>query len=160
VVAHRFPANLRRRYEKLTRFPRGFLVVGDAICSFNPIYAQGMSVSALQALALREALTGEPDGIAPRFFAAAAKPIGIAWQMATGGDLALPVVEGPRPLPVRFINAYFNRVLTAAEHDMRLAEKFMKVQSLLAPPATLLTPGTVGQVVGGNVRRRSSHGTG
>ena len=120
IVAYRFPANLRRRYERVRRFPTGLLVLGDALCSTNPAYALGMSVAALQAAALQDTLAGGDRDLAlavlPR---AAAKPIDRAWQLTVGSDLALPQVQEPRPLPVRIINAYVNRVLTAAERDPR-----------------------------------------
>ncbi|MHA6760931.1 FAD-dependent oxidoreductase [Streptacidiphilus sp. PAMC 29251] len=154
ISAHRFPASVRRRYEKLTRFPRRLLVVGDAISSFNPIYAQGMTVASLQAMALRDSLSGDLDQVAQRFFRKAAKPIGVAWQMATGSDLALPQIEGPRPLPVRLINSYMDKVLAAAETDMVVAERFLKVQYLLEPPTRLSTPGIMWRVFAGNRRRR------
>ncbi|MFF4269819.1 FAD-dependent oxidoreductase [Streptomyces sp. NPDC001536] len=152
-VAHRYPASVRRRYEGLERFPDGLLVFGDAICSFNPVYGQGMSVAALQADALRECLGHGRDRLAHRFFRAAARRIEVAWQMAVGSDLALPQVEGDRPLPVRLSNAFFGAVLTAAERDPVVAQEFVKVSSLLSAPLILLTPGTLGRVVRGNLRR-------
>ncbi|MBT2421762.1 FAD-binding protein [Streptomyces sp. ISL-22] len=153
-VAHRYPASVRRRYERLERFPDGLLVFGDAICSFNPVYGQGMSAAALQAGALKDALAQGGDQLPRRFFKAAARRIEVAWQMAVGSDLALPEVAGPRPLPVRLSNAFFGRLMSAAEHDSALTQEFVKVSSLLAPPTILLKPATIGRVVLGNLRRR------
>jgi len=96
---YRIPSNLRRHYERMTRFPKGYLVMGDAICSFNPVYAQGISVGALEAEALdgclREASVRQTmNDLAHDFFRRAAKVIDTAWRMAAGEDFRFPGVEG------------------------------------------------------------------
>ena len=160
IVAHRFPANVRRRYERLRRFPAGLLVFGDAICSSNPAYALGMSVAALQAEALRDSLAGGDHDLARRFFRAAARPVGMAWQLTVGADLALPQVKGPRPPPVRVINAYVNQVLIAAERDPAVAEQFMRVVALQAPSKRVFRPSTALRVLLGNLRHSRVPGMG
>ncbi len=159
IVAHQFPASLRRRYDRLSRFPAGWLAFGDALCSTNPVYALGMSVAALQAQALRSSLRGGDGELSRRFFRAAAGPIDMAWQLSVGADLALPQVRGSRPLPVRVINSYVDRVLTAAERDPVVAEQFLRVASLQSSATSLFRPSTAVRTLLG-IRRRGAPNSG
>ena len=148
VSTFRFLANRRRRYDKLRRFPAGLLVTGDALCAFNPIYGQGMTIAALEAAALRDCLRGGDTRLARRFFRAAEKPVQVAWNMAVGADLALPYVSGARPLSMRLINAYVGRLLIAAQHDPAVAARFLRVSAFLKPPSRLMTPLMMARVFG------------
>lgn len=152
LVTHGFHANQRRRYERLKRFPDGLIVVGDAICSFNPLYGQGMSVAALEAIELQHSLGQGEHRLARRFFRAAGKIVDPAWDLAVGGDLALPEVLGHRSLILRISNAYIERLLRAAEHDPIVAQAFGDVSDLLAPPQEVIRPGILWRVLRGNIR--------
>jgi 2-polyprenyl-6-methoxyphenol hydroxylase-like FAD-dependent oxidoreductase len=149
VAAHRIPADLRRRYQSL---PGGLVPFGDALCTFNPVYGQGMTVAAREAIALRDCLAAGPDGLERRFLRAAARTIDDAWTLATGADLAQPTVAGPRPARVRLINAYLRRLHAAAEHDPKLALAFINVVAMLDRPRRLLYPGPLGRVLAGSLR--------
>jgi 2-polyprenyl-6-methoxyphenol hydroxylase-like FAD-dependent oxidoreductase len=82
----RFPESVYRHYAELESFPRGLLPLGDAICRFNPVYGQGMSVAIQEAQALGQLLSARassPDplnGLAQAFFTAADAIIGVSRQ--------------------------------------------------------------------------------
>ena len=139
-VQFKYPASQRRHYELLTRFPKGYMVFGDAICSFNPIYGQGMSVSAQEAMVLSACLREGLDGLAQRFFKRAARVIDIPWGIAVGNDLRFPEVQGPRSGQTKFINWYIDRLHTVARFDKTVSLAFHRVTNLMAQPPSLMHP--------------------
>lgn len=158
-ASYKFPANLRRRYDRLRRFPAGYLVIGDGLCSFNPIYGQGMSVAALEAEALGECLQGRGSAGRGRplwraFFRRASRIGDIAWTLAAGADLALDGVEGPRPPGFPVLNWYLGRLQNAAGREEGVCRAFFDVSNLLAPPATLFAPRIALRVLGPGGGRR------
>lgn len=157
VVQHRLPSSQWRRYDKMRRFPDGLLVCGDAMCSFNPIYGQGMTVAALEAVALKEALRHGTTELTRRYFGSAATSIRAAWNLAAGSDLTFPEVEGNRAPGMRVINRFVDWVLTAAEHDPVVVRQFIRVTGLLDPPTRLFNPAFVLRVAAVNMRHRRRH---
>jgi len=136
----RYPANIRRRWERVRRLPDGFVATGDAVCSFNPIYGQGMTVAALQAVALQRCLEHGDRRLTRRFIHTAAKIADHAWKMATGADLAVPNVDGPRTVPLQLVNAYTDRLLRVAATNPTVAVAFIRVAGMVDPLPTLARP--------------------
>jgi 2-polyprenyl-6-methoxyphenol hydroxylase-like FAD-dependent oxidoreductase len=150
-VPFRFPASVRRRYERLAAFPAGLLVIGDAVCSFNPIYGQGMTVAAAEAMTLRALLARDALPDARRYFRAIAAAIDVPWDIAVSADLAFPQVPGKRSAKVRLVNAYLPRLHAAAAHDEALAASMIRVIGLKDRPEGLLRPDRVLRVLRGNL---------
>jgi flavin-dependent dehydrogenase len=142
IVGHRYPASRRRHYEKLSSMPIGFLLIGDALCSFNPTYGQGMTSAALQTKALDQLLqsTNDIHQLAPRFFRRVAKIIDIPWQLAVGEDFRFPDTVGKKALGTDLMNRYAEYVQRATHTDPQVYAAFLRVMNLLAPPGSLLHP--------------------
>jgi 2-polyprenyl-6-methoxyphenol hydroxylase-like FAD-dependent oxidoreductase len=149
AVSYKYPSNMRRRYERLARFPRRYLVMGDALCSFNPIYGQGMSVAALEAVALQECLARESslDTLWRPFIQRASRIIDTPWTIAAGSDFAFPGVTGAKPAGTDAVNWYLDRVHRAAATDRVVCRTFFDVANLLAPSTALFHPRVVARVV-------------
>lgn len=143
----RFAASVRRRYERLTRLPDALLPLGDSICSFNPIYGQGMTVAAEQAFVLRRHLRRPGPLSTPEIIRDFGRVVEGPWAMARGADLALPAVPGPRPFQQRLMSRYIARLHAGAAHDQRLATAFVRVSGMVDGPAALLNPRVVLRVL-------------
>jgi 2-polyprenyl-6-methoxyphenol hydroxylase-like FAD-dependent oxidoreductase len=140
IVPYNYPASKRWHYHKLGRFPKGFLVLGDALCSFNPIYGQGMTSAALQALVLQLELQKGKDNLAQRFFSSANNIVDIPWQMAVGKDLSNPAIQGARSQKMRLTQTYLKHLMPVAWQDPEVAKAFLQVTNLLNAPTSLMSP--------------------
>jgi 2-polyprenyl-6-methoxyphenol hydroxylase-like FAD-dependent oxidoreductase len=161
IETYRFPSSRRRHYEKVRALPPGLVTLGDASSSFDPIYGQGMTSSALQAAAL-EAVVGRigvlSDDLPKRFHRTAARIIEAPWRIAVGGDFGHPATVGDRPVGTAQLNGYMVRVIHAAHASLPVTRSFNRVLQLEDPPTALLGPTTVARVL--RASRRSPAVTG
>lgn len=146
VYGYRRTENQWRRYEGLERWPGGLVVMGDAVCCFNPVYGQGMTAAALAASVLDEALgegkTAPTPAFGQMFQRRLAKKLETPWLMATGEDFRWPETEGERPgRMARLVQAYMDRVIRLACRDPQAGRAFLQVVHLLEPPQSLFRPG-------------------
>ncbi|MFH8611465.1 class I SAM-dependent methyltransferase [Streptomyces sp. NPDC018029] len=150
--------NRWRHYERLTRWPDRFLVLGDAVGAFNPAYGQGISVAGMSALVLRRALERAvppgagriPDGLTGPLRKPVADCVEAAWMLSGNADLAYPgASDGPLPLAARLGKRYTDRLLKVATTDRAAAMALLDMTHLLAPPQAVFRPRVLASVLRG-----------
>ena len=148
---HAFPMSSWRRYDRLPRLPERYLVSGDAVCSFDPRFGQGMTVAVIEAMEAGRVIDdGDLDNAGSRLLTASRWAVQDAWDLATGSALANPQIDGPRPLSWRVTNAYLKRLLSAAHDDEVVASSFIRVIGMLARPSELMRPHILARVLTGS----------
>ncbi len=157
IIGYRRTENRFRRYDRLTRWPDRLVALGDAVCGFNPVYGQGMTVSAMAAVELGQMLaasSGKLVGLAHAFQKKYPKIVEPAWLLATSADLEWLGNTEATSLPERFAGWYMPKVLDAIPHDRLIHRTFIEVQNLIVPPTTLFKPAIVLRVLGHWLRGR------
>lgn len=157
VASYRFPSSQRRHYEKVRRLLPGFATLGDAACSFNPIYGQGMACAALQANALGDVVREagvDSEELPRRFHRRAASIIDAPWSIAVGADYLHPKTVGPKARGTDQINGYVLRVVKASHSSVRVARSFNLVLNLVQPTSSLARPSVVARVLASSLPRR------
>ena len=141
-----FPASLWRHFEQLPGLPRGLLPVADALCRFNPVYGQGMSVAAKQARLLQDVsgrVLAEADPLAALqagFMEEVASVLETPWNMSTGPDLAFPSTRGSRPEKFEEAQQFEAALFRAIVVDPVVHRALTEVGQLLQPNSLLQTP--------------------
>ncbi|GAB2750992.1 NAD(P)/FAD-dependent oxidoreductase [Streptomyces bullii] len=140
----RTTVNRRYFYERMPVWPENFVVIGDALAAFNPVYGHGMAAAAQSAVLLRDVIGrhgwGTP-GLARRLQKAVARPIDAAWELAVGQDVFYPgATERGPTLRDRLVSAYVGRLMYTATGNGRIARRVTDVTSLERGAEVLLTP--------------------
>jgi len=148
IVRFRLPASSRRHFERLETFPKGLLAIGDAICRFNPVFGQGMSVAAREALTLNELLKGDlpTDRLAKEFFAAIQPIIETPWGVAQS-DFVYPATRGIRPADFAQRIQYNMGLTKLAAQDFEVHKLLAEVQHLMRPQSALREPALATRVM-------------
>jgi len=153
IVTYKYTANRWRHYERMSRLPDGFIVLGDAVCSFNPVYGQGMSVAALEAKLLDTCLRQHQKahhnlaGLPRHFQQALVNVVKTPWRLSTGEDFRYPGTQGNRPFGMHLLHWYTRRVNELTASNPFVAGRFYHVLHLLEPPTTLFDPRVVWAVL-------------
>jgi 2-polyprenyl-6-methoxyphenol hydroxylase-like FAD-dependent oxidoreductase len=152
-AVHRRTGNMRHHYERLPHWPAGLLVTGDSLCAFNPVYGQGITVAAQQALLLRDALAeGTGPGWERRLLRRFARAADLPWEIATGEDLGHRERDRrPRGLAGLFGRWSGEVDRLAAHGDVRAQRALDRVYHLMAAPSCLFDPRVVAAVVRGRL---------
>ena len=143
IVHHRFVSSVQRHYERLHALPEGFLAVGDALCTFNPIYAQGMSAAARQAAILREILSEQAErsagtrGITGSYFARAAEFNSTPWNLRPPSTSRSPQTRGTRPPGAEERARYFAALDRLQSEDEEIRQLMTEVFHLVRPLSVL-----------------------
>ena len=147
IALHKFPASRWCHYERASCLPDGLVVLGDAACSFNPVYGQGMTVAALEVDTLRACLEKRLRGtdrnmvgFSHYFQKALAKVIKVPWLFAASEDLRYSATGGKRPFGVHVLQAYTQRVCRLTATDPFVTQSFYEVLNMLKPPVALFHP--------------------
>jgi 2-polyprenyl-6-methoxyphenol hydroxylase-like FAD-dependent oxidoreductase len=148
IVRYQLPCSTRRHFERLEAFPEGLLVTGDALCRFNPVFGQGMSVAAQEAVILERLLAEEVPmaRLARDFFAAIQNPLATPWGVAVT-DFVYPATRGVRPADLAQRLQYGVALTKLAAQDAEVHRLTTEVSQLLKPQAALREPALAARVM-------------
>jgi 2-polyprenyl-6-methoxyphenol hydroxylase-like FAD-dependent oxidoreductase len=152
ITGYRKTENRWRHYERLTRQPGNFVLLGDAVCAFNPVYGQGMTLATLGATLLADCLSRRGTwqgltGLAQDFQKKLARVLAAPWLLATGDDFRYLETQGEgRGMLTPVVHRYIDRAMAIANHDQRVFTTYFEVAQLLAPVVSFFSPSILAKV--------------
>lgn len=158
-VSYKIPTSRWMHYEKMARFPEGFVLLGDTVCALNPVFGQGMTVVGLAAKLLGEHVArartssgGLHQGLARSFQKELSKIIGLCWFLTTTMDLAHPETRGKRPFGLKALLWSVQNMIDLTSQDVESCRAFYDVLHMRKGVEGLLQPGFVAALMSYNLK--------
>ncbi|HYO53901.1 NAD(P)/FAD-dependent oxidoreductase, partial [Archangium sp.] len=159
AVSHRIPTSRWVHYEKMARFPEGFVLLGDTVCALNPVFGQGMTVIGLGAKMLGEHVArartspgGLHQGLSRGFQKELSKLIGLCWFLTTTMDLAYPEARGKRPFGLKAVQWSVMNMIDLTSLDAKCCHAFYEVLHMRKGLEGLLQPEFVAALLTYNLK--------
>ncbi|RKG68768.1 FAD-dependent oxidoreductase [Corallococcus sp. CA054B] len=155
-VTHRIPSSRWLHYERMARWPEGFILLGDAVCALNPIYAQGLTVISKGTDLLARMLSAQAratrQGFARRFQRELARVLAMPWWMSTTMDLQYPQARGRRPPGLGLVQRGFTLMLDLTSRNANACRRFYEVMHMRHGLGGLLTPSLLASFIAYSVQ--------
>ena len=148
-IRFNYPQEVRQRFDRLERFPGGFLVMGDGMCSVDPVFGQGMTLSCKEALALDRLLAAglQDANLRRKFFSACQSIIEVPWLITMSEALRFKQTQGERSIIIRLLQWYTGHVFDLSATDVEVYGAFLDVMHLRAGPEALMRPRVLAKVL-------------
>jgi 2-polyprenyl-6-methoxyphenol hydroxylase-like FAD-dependent oxidoreductase len=152
VVRYGMPCSVLRAFDRVDRFPRGLIPIGDSVCRFPPVNGQGMSIAAQESCALASLLSSRRAGVDPlaglaeSFFAQIQPLLETPWAVAKA-DFAYPQTRGERPPDFEKSRRYAAALMRLAAEDVEIDRILAEVRMLLKPQSALREPWLASRVM-------------
>ncbi len=153
IKTYRYTREVRNHYEKATQFPNGLIVVGDASCSFDPVFGQGMTVAAMGAQILQRELESRRHSsgvnlknLPAKYHRRIARIINTPWLLATSEAFRWPLTEGKRMPGISFLQWYTGKIFVLSHKSPKIYDALLNVLHMMSSPISLFKPGILMKV--------------
>ena len=161
VRGYRVRSSTWWHYDRYADLPNRLIPIGDSVASYNPTFAQGMSVACGHAVVLQDALIARAvarrglDNLAADYFPKAMELTAQAWNTAAIVDLEYPETQGNRPEDFDKRLAWVDAMRCAARRHPEVQKLRFEIGHLLSP-ASAARDGPLAPLIAGPAAKQAS----
>lgn len=147
IQSFRGTKNIWRHFETMSSYPHGLLVMGDALCAFNPLHGQGLTLIAQSAEILEQALykgcvVNFSDTWSQSVYRKLNRVFISAWMFAVSEDMRWPETIGRKvDWKLKLAYRYTDLLLKTCQYSEHTTQVCLSVANMIKSPLSLIHPG-------------------